>query len=318
VKTAMLAPERAPELSVATALPPLPLPAADTPGPQGNSADIRINRLPTLEVTASDPIEPEAAPEIVPVPTVSLGTRVAAIERPEEIAPAIEPPVKRFAASLPASDEKPRMAIVLMDDGVDIERDLPGLTVLRGLSHPVSIAVDATLPDAAERMRLYRDAGHEVLATVNFPDGARAPDADVWLTAALEKLPEALGVLEGAGTGVQTSRDAAAHVSTYLAGSGHGFVAQDRGLNSVQKLAARAGVPSAVVFRDFDAGEVSSAAIRRFLDQAVFRAAQEGRVVMLGRLRPDTITALMLWELQDAADRVALVPVSRVLEADAP
>ncbi len=53
--------------------------------------------------------------------------------------------------------------------------------------------------------------------------------------------------------------------------------------------------------------------IRRFLDQAAFKAGQEGAVIMLGRLRPDTISALLLWGLQDRANSVALVPVSAVL-----
>ncbi|MFC6759564.1 divergent polysaccharide deacetylase family protein [Sulfitobacter porphyrae] len=52
--------------------------------------------------------------------------------------------------------------------------------------------------------------------------------------------------------------------------------------------------------------------IRRFLDQAAFKAGQEGAVIMLG-LRPDTISALLLWGLQDRANSVALVPVSAVL-----
>ena len=52
---------------------------------------------------------------------------------------------------------------------------------------------------------------------------------------------------------------------------------------------------------------------RRCLDQAAFRAGQEDGVVMLGRLREETISALMLWALQDRAAQVALVPVSGVL-----
>jgi hypothetical protein len=34
---------------------------------------------------------------------------------------------------------------------------------------------------------------------------------------------------------------------------------------------------------------------------------------MLGRLRPDTVSALLLWGLQDRASDVALVPISAVL-----
>ena len=56
--------------------------------------------------------------------------------------------------------------------------------------------------------------------------------------------------------------------------------------------------------------------MRRFLDQAAFRAAQEeAGVIMMGRVRPDTISALLLWGLQDRASRVALAPVSAILKA---
>ena len=56
--------------------------------------------------------------------------------------------------------------------------------------------------------------------------------------------------------------------------------------------------------------------MRRFLDQAAFRAGQEeAGVIMMGRVRPDTISALLLWGLQDRASRVALAPVSALLLA---
>ncbi len=35
---------------------------------------------------------------------------------------------------------------------------------------------------------------------------------------------------------------------------------------------------------------------------------------MLGRVRPDTVSSLLIWGLQDRASRVALVPVSAVLK----
>ena len=67
------------------------------------------------------------------------------------------------------------------------------------------------------------------------------------------------------------------------------------------------------MFRDFDSKGQSSQVIRRFLDQAAFKAGQEGAVVMLGRLRPDTVSALLLWGLQNRAGEVALAPISAVL-----
>ena len=86
-----------------------------------------------------------------------------------------------------------------------------------------------------------------------------------------------------------------------------------KGLNTGQALALREGVPSATVFRDFDGEGQDPRVMRRFLDQAAFKARQEGPVVMLGRLRADTVSALLLWGLQDRASSVELVPVSAIL-----
>ena len=87
-----------------------------------------------------------------------------------------------------------------------------------------------------------------------------------------------------------------------------------KGLDTARKLAQKEGVPAATVFRDFDSEDQDAPTIRRFLDQAAFKASQETNgVIMLGRLRPETISALLLWGLQDRASRVALAPVSALL-----
>lgn len=260
--------------------------------------DVQINRLPTLGEPTPEAFDEVAVPE----------SDESAVELDLSLRP-----VDQFAAAHDNPDGKPAMAIVLMDDGVDLSRETIGLPALRSFPYPISFAVDSSLPDAAARMSAYRAEGFEVLAIVNLPPGAQAQDAEVSLSVALEAVPEAVGVLEGIGEGVQGSRDAAVQVTEILAETGHGFVTQNRGLNTVQKLAARAGVPSAVVFRDFDDKGQSPTVIRRFLDQAAFRAGRDGAVIMLGRLREETISALLLWGLQDRAEQVALVPVTAVL-----
>ncbi|WP_300016994.1 divergent polysaccharide deacetylase family protein [uncultured Roseobacter sp.] len=295
--------------------PPLPQDAVDAPelasedvlagigtpvGTFGNLApDVQINRLPTL----NDPAAQGPEEILLPEAEEDAAAEVTISERP----------VERFAVPHDNLDGKPVMAIVLMDEGVDLSRDTIGLPALRSFPYPISFAVDSSLPDAKERMAAYRAEGFEVLATVNLPQSAKAGDAEVSLAVALDAVPEAVGVLEGVGEGVQSSRDAARQVTEILAASGHGFVTQNKGLNTVQKLAARAGVPSAVVFRDFDSSDQTPSVIRRFLDQAAFRAGRDGAVIMLGRLREDTISALLLWGLQDRAEQVALVPVSAAL-----
>lgn len=263
------------------------------------SKTVRVNRLPTLG-TAEEGVEE------VPASPVTV----------EVEAPTAQPtqrPVEVFAAPADNPDGKPMMAVVLLDDGLDFEAKTTGLSALAELPYPVSFAVDAMLPDAKSRMAAYRGAGFEVLAMIDLPTGATARDAEVNLSVALDAVPEAVGLLEGVETGVQTTPDAGRQVAQILAQTGHGLVTQNRGLNTVQKLAARQGVPSAVVFRDFDGKGQTATVIRRFMDQAAFRASQEGGVIMLGRLREETLSALALWTLQDRASTVAMVPVSAAL-----
>ncbi|AVL52133.1 divergent polysaccharide deacetylase family protein [Roseobacter denitrificans] len=271
----------------------------DAPVESRSGQDVRVNQLPTLG----------AAPQ-----QEGAGGPERTAQEPETAGPeAALTPFARFATGFENPDAKPLMAVVLMDTGRDLSSATVGLAALNALPFPVTFAVDALRPDAAARMKAYRDAGFEVLATVDLPAGATAADAEVNLSVALQAVPEALGVLEGVETGVQTSADAGRQVARILAQTGHGFVTQNRGLNSIQKLAAREGVPSGVVFRDLDAEGQSSLLIRRFLDQAAFRAAQEGDVIMLGRVSEETLAALMKWTLQDRASTVAMAPVSAVL-----
>ncbi|MGC1505638.1 MAG: divergent polysaccharide deacetylase family protein [Sulfitobacter sp.] len=225
-------------------------------------------------------------------------------------------PIRQYAQPFENAEDKPLMGIVLIDDGRDPTSGAPGLAALRSFPYPLSFAVDSSLPDAAERIALYREEGFEVLAMVDLPQGAQASDVETTLATTLSKKHEVVGLLEGTGEGLQGSREVADQVTAILAQSGHGLVTRDKGLNTMPKLARKAGVPADPVFRDFDSEGQTATVIRRFLDQAAFKAGQEGAVVMLGRLRPDTISALLLWGLQDRAGKVALAPISAVLMRD--
>ena len=77
----------------------------------------------------------------------------------------------------------------------------------------------------------------------------------------------------------------------------------------------RRGVPSVTVFRDIDSKGQTEVVMRRFLDQAAFKARQEDGVLMLGHLRQDTLAALAVWTLADRASTVALAPASTLLRA---
>ena len=68
------------------------------------------------------------------------------------------------------------------------------------------------------------------------------------------------------------------------------------------------------MFRDIDGAGQDRAAIRRFIDQAAFRAGQEGRVILVGHVRAETMAALAEWRLGTRAASVDLAPISAVLK----
>ncbi|WP_224823565.1 divergent polysaccharide deacetylase family protein [Cognatishimia sp. MH4019] len=220
------------------------------------------------------------------------------------------PPLERFAAAWDNPESRPLMSILLIDDG----SSPIGADALRSFPYPITFAVPATAPDAAQMMAKYRAEGFEVLALADLPEGAAPSDIEVALDASLSAVPEAAGVL--IAQDVPGGRQGTEQIIDRLGRSGHGLVTASTGLNSTAQLADSTGFPAANIFDDMDSEGQTPTVIRRFLDNAAFRAAQGEEVIMMGRIRPDTISALLLWGLSDRAGRVALVPVSAVLTAD--
>ncbi|WP_417741180.1 divergent polysaccharide deacetylase family protein [Salipiger sp.] len=308
--------ETAPELSTET--PAAPLPAPLVPGentrrrvstlPGRAGSDGGEDGTPTIGTRAGSIVDRGASEEASRLP--SIGEPVPEVpSAAPEVEPSEQPPLERYAVSVAAEDGAPRMAIVLIDDG----SGPLGPDTVGAFPFPVSFAIPASHPDAADTARAYRDAGFEVLAIAGVPEGAQATDVEVSLEGSLGAVPEAVAVMEALGDGLQGSRAISEQAAQYLGASGHGLLMQPKGLNTGEALARREEVPTVSVFRDFDGDGQDPRVMRRFLDQAAFKARQEGDVVMLGRLRADTVSALLLWGLQDRASSVALVPISVVL-----
>jgi polysaccharide deacetylase 2 family uncharacterized protein YibQ len=214
-----------------------------------------------------------------------------------------------YAIAFDNPDDKPLLSVVLIDDGAGGL----GPTALTSFTFPVTVAINAAQQNATELMQSYRDAGAEVMVLTNVPRGAQAADLEVAFEAYRTAVPEAVAVLDGGENGFQEDRALVSQVTEILASRGQGLLTQAKGLNSVQRVAQEAGVASALVFRDLDVAGQDARVIRRFLDQAAFTARQKGDVVVLGRMRADTISALLLWGAGDRADQVELAPISAVL-----
>jgi len=152
---------------------------------------------------------------------------------------------------------------------------------------------------------------------VDLPQGASASDVAVTLEAAFDILPEAIGYLDlGSNRAIGTDRDATGQLMSELAAAGRGYITLEKGIGASLRAAEVAEVPATSVYRDLDSDGQSAQVIRRFLDQAAFRARQQSGAVLVGRVRPDTISALIMWETANRAGQVAQVPVSMVLMAE--
>ncbi|HSG37175.1 MAG TPA: divergent polysaccharide deacetylase family protein [Paracoccaceae bacterium] len=335
----------APNLTLAETAPVAPSIQGQPSEPDASSSPPVIDTAPAAppapEASQDEPVvdlspAPEAAPEPEPVPEASEpilpqvgfsgqpatvlpeGTGAVRINRPDAetsdgqtARPALVltgRALDDFASYAEPSD-LPRLSIVFIDDG-----SMPGgPDVLAASSAPVSVAVDPWFEGAADLAAAYRARDIEVLVRLDLMQGTAPRDVDAALAVAFAAIPEAVGVLLVDST---AGDPAMAELMAFLGAEGRGLVAVPQGLNRSMRAATVSEVPAALIYRELDAEEQDAATIRRLLDQAAFRARQESGVVLLARVRPETLSAMILWSEADRAKQVSLVPVSTVLKGE--
>jgi polysaccharide deacetylase 2 family uncharacterized protein YibQ len=204
---------------------------------------------------------------------------------------------------------RPVVAVVLLHS----RSVAPGAETGLDLGVPVSFAVDAGLVEAGSVADAYRAGGREVLLVPTLPPGAAASDVEVALQVNLDVIPEAVAIMDLPEGGFQSEREAVAQVVSAITATGHGLVTFPKGLNMPQQMAERAGVPARPVDRMLVAGD-SDAALRT-LDQAAFRARQEGAVILVGEAEPATVEAVRRWAEANPDGEILLAPVSAALGA---
>lgn len=280
-----LAPEAPAEAE--TEAPAEPLLDRPQPGLTGTVDGVTTGRLPAIDV--APPVDPAATgPDLADDPR----------------------PLIRYAMPFDNPAAKPLYAIVLADNG------LPGVdrAAIAALPLPVTIALDPAAPDAEEIAGAYRTAGKEVaMLATGLPKGATAADVQVTFAANADTLPQAVAVVDLPQGGFQNDRKLASDVVPVIKDQGRGLVTFDRGLNAADQVARRESVPAAVMFRQIDGEGESVPVMRRYLDRAAFKAAQDGKVVVYGTVAPDTIAALLEWSVEGRAGSVALAPLTAVL-----
>lgn len=222
-------------------------------------------------------------------------------------------PITAFAAAFQNPESKPVLAIVLIDGGAaDLDR-----AALAALPFPVSFALDPMHPASSEQAAVYRAAGREVIIlATGIAEGSQASDVEVAFQSMSQRLPEAVAVMDLAESVFQDNRPLASLVVPVIGAEGRGVLSWDKGLNAADQVARRDDIASAVIFRDLATGGGDAAAAKRTLDRAVFKAGQDGRVVVAGDITPVLVTALLEWSVEGRAGAVALAPLTAVLQVD--
>lgn len=288
---------------------PVEPPAADEAfAPQVDIAGPRSLRVPV-------PGAEIATPNVTTgrLPSIGAETGTGTETGDAQAAPSMEQgALSRFAVPFTPEAGKPLFSVILIDvaeGGLD-------RSALTTFSFPVTFAVDAARPDAAEAMASYRAAGYEViLLTGGLPNGAKPQDLEVSLQSYMATVDQAVALMDAENGGMQANRALLSQLAEILSESGHGLVTYDKGLNTALQIAEAEGIPSTVIFRTLDEQGETISTIRRYLDRAAFKAAQDGQVVMLGHTYPETVTALFSWALEGKGADVSIAPISAVLTA---
>lgn len=298
---ATLIPSQAPPLAVPTDDIGAPVFVEDTTAPEVLDADRddnnRVSAMPgsTTGVVVNRGSQSDDAETVESEPEVEI----------DPDAPAIT----RYAADFENADDKPTMSILLVDDGSLQE----SAAAIAQIPFPVTVVLDPTVAGAADAMAAYRAAGIEVAMKAKLPVGARPSDVEVVLEAAFATLPETVMMVETGDGNLLDDREVLAQAIAALADDGRGLLTVSQGLNTGLRTAEAAGVPAGLIFRDLDAEDQDTRVIRRFLDQAAFRARREDGVVLLARVRVETLNALLEWGNANRAGQVAIAPASVLL-----
>ncbi|MGR3364493.1 MAG: divergent polysaccharide deacetylase family protein [Maritimibacter harenae] len=309
--------------------------------PETQAEEEEMAQLPTV-VAPADPVEPDVRMPSTDGDTIRAGqgsfappplpSEEDSLEEPTEELPVItgrlpsigdeteeaeedaapagpQPPIKANAVAYEPAGDLPEMAVLLIDTGPGRE-DVGDLAVM---PFPLSVAVDASAPDAEAAIDFYRSVGAEVVLIVPLPEAPTAMDVEVTFQAYEPLLERVVGVMFPQDEAFQGLGDAAEQVVTILDERGLGLVTYPEGLNTGHKIAVRDGVPAAQVFRDLDGEGQEADVIRRFLDNVAFRARNVDGVIAVARVKPGSIQALLEWTLGNRAQSVNFAPVSAVL-----
>jgi polysaccharide deacetylase 2 family uncharacterized protein YibQ len=237
--------------------------------------------------------------------------------QPPPTAPPAEPTVVPTPTPKPqpAPDARGRLAILLDDGGQKLDL----VPAAAALPTEIGFAILPFLPKSSETANALHEAGHEIwlhlpMEPQKYPEDDPGPGAVLMsMTAgelrnavhsAINNIPHAVGVNNHMGSRATADLKTMTWIMQELKVRNLAFIDSRTTVRTVAEEAARAqGVPTnrRHVFLD---NERSPAAIRKQLEEAVFRSRMEGEIIAIGHIDEVTIEVLSQ-ELPGLAKRKA-------------
>lgn len=307
-------PSPTPQAGVALSLPPAPPPAANLEP----AAPPRVE-LPVPAVPA-----PAPTPQVQPQPQPPETTGWAALP-PAEPPSASAPAWLRFAVPAPASQGRPRIALVIDDMGLDRARSDRAVA----LNGPVTLSYLAYAEDLKHQTEVAHRDGHELLVHVPMEPLARGLDMgpngisthmsqDEVLRALrwdLDRFEGYVGINNHMGSKFTGDEQGMSWVLAELKARGLFFLDSRTIANSTgKKVAIAAGVPYAArdVFLDDDQSAPAVAARLREVEDI---ARRDGTAIAIGHPHDATLNALGPWLASLPQKGLVLVPLSDIVKA---
>lgn len=231
-----------------------------------------------------------------------------------------------YARPFDLDDRRPRLAIVVMNLGLD-ERVTD--MVIESLPGQVTLSYSPYAPDLAAQLERARTAGHEVMIDLPmeplaFPRDDPGPRTLLTSLSTVENLnrlewvlgqaPGYVGVTTWMGSQFTTVEDAMMPVLEGLKERGVLFLdSRDSSRSLASELASSIQVPRAFNNRFIDSPP-SRAAIDRAMQDLELTAKQNDFAIGLGRPLPLTINRLAAWVPALEARGIAVAPVSAIAD----
>jgi uncharacterized protein len=280
---------------------------------------------PPREPQREPPKEPASLPTMIPPSPAPNSAPGLPPREPPRVAETPVPPWQRYAATAPAGDGRPWVAVVIDDLGLDRKRSARTVA----LPGPLTLAWLPYAHDVTQQATVARARGHEILLHLPMqPQGKENPGPNA-LTVDLSSteirkrvahglalLPEAVGLNNHMGSRFTRDAAAMAPVVAELKERGQLFLDSRTALNSIAgDVAKAAGVPttSRDVFLD---NEPIPVAVAERLAETEALARKRGQAIAIGHPHDVTLDALEPWLRSLSARGLVLAPVSAIVKRE--